>query len=82
MDDGHAASFAREHRWVRLRLLGWGLIGAWQVAGLVGEFVDLHLMSRGVRIAGDVLGLAGLVLVAVGFERVVAESHRRAGEAH
>ena len=76
------ASFARDHRWVRLRLLGWILIGLWQVALLAGEFVDLGLMTRTARIVGGILGLVGLILVAVGFERIVGEAHRRAGEDH
>lgn len=76
------ASLERDHHWVRLRLLGWVFIGLWQAALLAGEFVDLGLMTLGARIAGGVLGLVGLVLVAVGFERIVGEAHRRAGEDH
>ena len=75
-------SFARDHRWVRWRLVGWALIGAWQALLLASEFVELDVMSRGARIAGGFLGLVGLLLVAVGFERIVAEAHRRAGERH
>ena len=80
MEGVGAVSFAREHRWVRLRLLGWALIGAWQVVGLASEMLGVDLMSRPVRIAGDLLGLVGLVLVALGFERVVEAGHLRAGE--
>lgn len=76
------ASFARDHRWLRLRMLGWTLIGLWQALVLASEFVNLGLMSRQARILGDVLGLAGTVLVALGFERIVGEAHRRAGEQH
>jgi len=83
--DGAASDpegFAREHRWVRVRLAGWILLGLWQAASLVNEFAPLMLNTRAARVLMDVSGLAGLVLVAWGFERIVAESHRRQGEMH
>jgi hypothetical protein len=76
------ASFARDHRWVRLRLLGWIMIGLWQTLELLAEFVPLMLETPTVRIARNVTGLIGLILVAWGFERIVAEAHRRQGERH
>jgi hypothetical protein len=76
-----AASFARDHRWVRLRMIGWVLLALWPTAQLAAELFPLDLMARPVRIAAAGLALVGTGLVAVGFERIVAEAHRRAGEA-
>jgi hypothetical protein len=78
--DDLRASLARDHLWVRVRLLGWSLIGLWQAAGLLALFVPLDLDGRPVRIAAAACGLLGTVLVAAGFERIVAEGHRRLGE--
>ncbi|HVL47534.1 MAG TPA: hypothetical protein VM889_03160 [Candidatus Thermoplasmatota archaeon] len=64
--------------WVRLRLLGWSLIGLWQVLGLLSEFMPLDLEAKAVRIAGRVLGLLGLFFVAYGFERIVHKAERAA----
>lgn len=65
-----------ELRYVRLRLLGWVFIGAWQVLGLASEFWPIDLESDAMRITGRVLGLLGLVLVAWGFERLTKLSRR------
>lgn len=64
-----------EHRYVNVRLLGWALIGLWQVLSLASEFVPLDLESRAMRITGKALGLGGLLLVAWGFERLFALKH-------
>lgn len=64
-----------EHRYVDIRLLGWTLIGLWQVLSLASEFVPLDLESRAMRITGKAMGLMGLVLVAWGFERLFALKH-------
>lgn len=67
----------RSHRLIRMRLVGWILIGAWQVLSLVSEFVPLaDLESKPWRVAGKVLGLLGLIIVAYGFERFAEVSHR------
>jgi hypothetical protein len=65
----------REHRLVNLRLLGWTLIGAWQLLSLASEFVSIDLNSDAMRITGKVLGLVGLMMVAIGFERLFALKH-------
>lgn len=75
-----------KRRWIRIREFGWVLVGAWQVVSLLSEFVFVAgLESRPVRIAGKVLGLIGLVLVAYGFERIMRidiEAATRAGITH
>jgi hypothetical protein len=70
----------RQDRWAHVRLAGWLLTGVWQALQLAGEFAPA-LDAFGVRVAGRLVGLAGLLLVGLGFERMVVESHRRAGEA-
>lgn len=75
-----STSLARDHAWVRLRLLGWLMMGLWQAADLVADVVPVMLGSRPLMVARDATGLVGLVLVAWGFERIVAEGHRRLGE--
>lgn len=68
------------HRLIRLRLVGWVFVGMWQALSLLSEFVPLvDLESRPVRIAGKVLGVVGLLLIAYGFERFAEASHRLAG---
>jgi len=73
------ASFERDHRWLRLRLFGWVLLGGWQALVLASDATGLAVM-RPVRLVAEALGLVGTVLIAVGFERIVREAHRRAGE--
>lgn len=62
---------SRQRKWVRIRELGWVLIGFWQFLSLASEFVPIvNVESRPVRIIGKFLGLAGLIMVAYGFERL------------
>lgn len=69
----------QKHRWIRLREFGWLLVAAWQVVALVSEFVYIaDLDSKPVRIAGKLLGLVGLALVAYGFERLMRIEHTHA----
>lgn len=75
--DPLAWSQVLEQRYVRLRLGGWMLIALWQVLSLVSEFWPLPLESDVMRITGKALGLIGLVMVAVGFERLVHLAHMR-----
>lgn len=63
----------REQRlWIEIRLLGWLLIGVWQLLSLLSEFwpiVDVN--AKTMRVTGKLLGFLGLVLVALGFERLM-----------
>jgi|GEM_PF-5078004 len=75
-----AASVIRaEHRLVRLRLLGWTLMGLSQLAALVN--VGLRYATPALDVAGRAVALVGLVIVAWGFERFV-ELHHRALRSH
>lgn len=68
-----------EHRLVRLRLLGWTLIGLSQAAALAN--VALRYATPGLDMLGRAVGIAGLVIVAWGFESFV-ELHHRALREH
>jgi hypothetical protein len=57
--------------WIRVRLVGWLLIGIWQLVGIASEFLPIDVDARPVRIAGRIVAFAGLALVAYGFERLV-----------
>lgn len=76
-----ALAEARRRRWIRLRELGWLLIASWQLLSLVSEFYPvLNLESKALRVAGKLLGLVGLFLVAYGFERIMALAERKVDE--
>jgi hypothetical protein len=62
---------SREAAWIRLRFLGWGLIALWQVVGMLSDALPLGDASRPIRIAGRLLALAGLFLVAFGYEQLL-----------
>lgn len=67
----------RAHLLIRLRLLGWILIGTWQLLSLISEFVPLvDVESKPIRVAGKVSGLLGLIIIAYGFEQFAEVSHR------
>jgi nitric oxide reductase large subunit len=74
-----ADAFASDHHWVRIRMAGWVITGTWIAVQLAFDLLDLAI-PRWVRVAGLSVSLVGIVMVAVGFERIVAEAHRRAGE--
>jgi hypothetical protein len=71
-----SALVAREHLWLRVRLLGWALTA---LAPLRDILVQLGLVSGGPRLLLNVLTLVGIALVALGFERILETAHRRAG---
>ncbi len=79
MNQAPDASFMRDHGWVRIRMAGWIVTGLWLATQLGFEVAGLD-MPRWVRITGLSISLVGIVMVAVGFERIVAEAHARAGE--
>lgn len=60
-----------ERRWIRIREVGWGFLATWQILALASEFWPIDLESRAMRITGKILGLAGVLLVAYGFERLM-----------
>lgn len=74
----HFASLTSVERfWVKVRLVGWVLLGLWPTLSLVSEFYPLPLEADVIRITGKALGLAGLVCVALGFERLMHVAAQR-----
>ena len=65
--------------WVRIRLAGWSITGLWLAVQLAFTVAD-QAIPRPVRMAGLAVSLVGIVLVAVGFERHVAETHKQADQ--
>lgn len=74
-------AYKAEYLWIRLRELGWFLIGLWQLLSILSEFISIDLESRAMRVTGKVLGLIGLAFVAYGFERLMRIEHKHAYEA-
>ncbi|HET6405628.1 MAG TPA: hypothetical protein VFH78_13375 [Candidatus Thermoplasmatota archaeon] len=66
----------KEHFWIRLRLVGWVLTALMPVSDLLGQ---LGVPVPITRLVLTSLSLVGLVIVAVGFERVVETAHHRTG---
>lgn len=58
----------RLKRWVREREAGWSLIVLGQLVALAGELASL---PKPLSVAGKVAIVAGVALVAVGFERLM-----------
>jgi hypothetical protein len=58
-------------QWIHLRLVGWGLLGVWQLLSLVNALGYFPVGGQAAKVIGPVLSLTGIALVGLGFEALI-----------